>query len=162
LAAALPFKAAGIDIRKMTNVPFRSGPEAMVAAMGGHLDVALVSAVNPAPHVQSGKMRVLTQTAPTRAGGYLKDVPTWKELGIDVDYASAQGFAAPKGAPAGAVTFWEGVLAKLAKDPEWQQMLERSLWQSAYMTAAQMQEYYVSEFDRLSGVLTELDLVKQQ
>jgi putative tricarboxylic transport membrane protein len=89
-------------------------------------------------------------------------VPNWKELGIDVEYATAQGFAAPKGAPAGAVAFWEGVLAKLAKDPEWQQMLERSLWPGAYMTAAEMQAYYASEFDRLSGVLTELDLVKQQ
>ncbi|HMS79141.1 MAG TPA: tripartite tricarboxylate transporter substrate binding protein [Burkholderiaceae bacterium] len=161
LGAAIPFKAAGIDIRRMTNVPYRSGPEAMVAAMGGHLDVALVSAVNPAPHVQSGKMRVLTQSSPARLDGYLKQVPTWKELGVDVEYATAQGFAGPRGMPPAAVAFWEGVLGKLAKDPEWQKTLDRSVWQGAYMTSAEMRRYYESEFSRLGAVLGELGLVKQ-
>jgi putative tricarboxylic transport membrane protein len=160
LAAAIPLKAAGIDIRKMTNVPYRSGPEAMSAVLGGHLDVALVSAVNPASNVQAGKMRVLTQTTPERGAGYLKDVPTWKELGVNVDYATAQGFSGPKTMPPQAVVFWEGVLARFAKDPEWQKILERSLWASAYMNSADMKRYYESEFAKLKGVLTELGLAK--
>lgn len=161
LAAAIPLKAAGVDIRKMTTTPFRSGPEAMIAAMGNHLDVALVSAVNPAAHVQSGKLRVLTQTSSQRGSGYLKDVPTWRELGIDVEYATAQGFAGPEGMPKDAVAFWDGVLARLAKDPGWQETLERSLWTNAYMNSAQMQRYYESEFVTLKGVLEELGLTKK-
>lgn len=161
LAAAIPLKAAGVDIRKMTTVPFRSGPEAMVAAMGNHLDVALVSAVNPTPHVQSGKLRALTQTSPQRGGGYLKDVPTWRELGIDVEYATAQGFAGPQGMPKEAVAFWEDVLARLAKDPGWQQVLARSLWAGAYMNSGEMQRYYEAEFTKLKSILDELGLAKQ-
>jgi putative tricarboxylic transport membrane protein len=161
LAAAIPLKAAGVDIRKMTTVPYRSGPEAISSVLGGHLDVALVSAVNPAPHVQSGKMRVLTQTTPERGGGYLKDIPTWKELGVNVDYATAQGFTGPKTMPPGAIPFWENVLARMAKDPEWQNLLERSLWASAYMDAAEMRRYYESEFGKLKSVLEELGLTKQ-
>lgn len=162
LAAAIPLKAAGVDIRKMTNVPYRSGPEAIAAVLGGHLDVALVSAVNPAGNVQAGKMRVLTQTTPERGGGYLKDVPTWRELGVNVDYATAQGFMGPKGMPAQAVPYWESVLARFAKDPEWHKLLERSLWANAYMSAAEMRRYYESEFANVKGVLEELGLVKQQ
>lgn len=161
LAAAIPFKAAGIDIRKMTNVPYRASPESITAAIGGHIDVALSSVVNLTPHVQSGKMRVLTQTSPTRLDGYLKDVPTWKELGVNVEYSSAQGFAAPRGAPPAAIAFWESVLARLSKDPEWQKMLERSMWQGAYMTSAEMRRYYTEEFERFRGALNELGLVKQ-
>lgn len=161
LAAAIPLKAAGVDIRKMTTVPYRSGPEAISSVLGGHLDVALVSAVNPAPHVQSGKMRVLTQTTPERGGGYLKDIPTWKELGVNVDYATAQGFTGPKTMPPGAIAFWENVLARMAKDPEWQKLLERSLWASAYMNSAEMKRYYESEFGKLKSVLEELGLTKQ-
>ena len=161
LAVAIPLKAAGVDIRKMTTTPFRSGPEAMIAAMGNHLDVALVSAVNPAAHLQSGKLRVLTQTSPQRGDGYLRNVPTWKELGIDVEYATAQGFAGPDGMPKDAVAFWEDVLARLAKDPGWRETLELNLWSNAYMNAAQMKRYYDSEFGVLKGVLEELGLSKQ-
>ncbi|MGD9944231.1 MAG: tripartite tricarboxylate transporter substrate binding protein [Burkholderiaceae bacterium] len=162
LAAAIPLKAAGVDIRKMLTTPYRSGPEAMVAAMGGHLDVALVSAVNPAPHVASGKLRVLTQTSPVRGDGYLKDVPTWRELGIDVDYATAQGFAGPRGMPKEAVAFWDGVLERMSRDPAWREMLTRSLWSPAYMNSAEMQRYYESEFTKLKGTLDELGLSKSQ
>jgi putative tricarboxylic transport membrane protein len=162
LAAAIPFKAAGVDIRRMTTVPYRSGPEAMSAVLGGHLDVALVSAVNPAGNVQAGKMRVLTQTMSRRGEGYLKDVPTWKELGVDVEYATAQGFAGPKGMRPEAVAFWQSVLGRMAKDPEWQKLLDRSLWVSAYMDAAEMRRYYASEFDKLSAILGELGLAKGQ
>jgi len=161
LAAAIPLKVAGVDIRKMTTVPYRSGPEAISAVLGGHLDVALVSAVVTQGQVQAGKMRVLTQTTPQRGGGYLKDVPTWRELGVNVDYATAQGFTGPKNMRPEAVRFWENVLARMAKDHEWQKLLERSLWASAYMDSAEMGRYYESESAKLKSVLEELGLTKQ-
>jgi putative tricarboxylic transport membrane protein len=162
LAAAIPLKAAGVDIRKMTNVPYRSGPEAMVAAIGGHLDVALVSAVNPAANVQAGKMRVLTQSGGTRGGGFLKDVPTWKELGVDVEYATVQGISGPRNMPAAAVAFWEDVLARLSKEPEWQKVLERSLWENAYMNAVRSTAFYEAEHVKIRSALQDLGLVKVQ
>jgi len=162
LAAAIPLKVAGVDIRKMTNVPYRSGPEAMVAAIGGHLDVALVSAVNPATNVQAGKMRVLTQTGGKRGAGYLSEVPTWKELGVDVEYATVQGISGPRNMPAAAVAFWEDVLARLSKEPEWQKVLERSLWENAYMNAAQSTAFYDAEHVKIRAALQDLGLVKVQ
>ena len=125
------------------------------------LAVPAVAVARHVVDVQSGKMRVLTQSSPARLDGYLKQVPTWKELGVDVEYATAQGFAGPRGMPPAAVAFWEGVLGKLAKDPEWQKTLDRSVWQGAYMTSAEMRRYYESEFSRLGAVLGELGLVKQ-
>ena len=161
LAAAIPLKAAGVDIRKMTNVPYRSGPEAISAVLGGHLDVALVSAVNPVGNVQAGKMRVLTQTTAERGAGYLKDIPTWKELGVNVEYATAQGFTGPKSMPRQAIPYWEDVLARFARDADWQKVLERSLWASAYMNSAEMRKYYESEFANVKAVLEELGLAKK-
>lgn len=162
LAAAIPLKAAGVDIRRMTNVPYRSGPEALVAAIGGHLDVALVSAVNPQQNVQAGKMRVLTQSGARRGGGYLKDIPTWRELGIDVDYATVQGLSGARNAPPAAVAFWEDVLRRLSKDPEWQKVLERSLWDDAYLNAAQSTAFYEAEAVKIRSALETLGLVKVQ
>ena len=162
LAAAIPLKTAGVDIRRMTNVPYRSGPEAMVAAIGGHLDVALVSAVNPQANVQAGKMRVLTQSGAVRGGGYLKDVPTWRELGVDVDYATVQGVSAPRNAPPAAVAFWEDVLRRMSRDPEWVRTLERSLWDDAFMDAARSKAFYDSEYQKIRAALDAHGLIKVQ
>ena len=161
LAAAIPLRAAGVDIRKMTNVPYRSGPEAISAVLGGHLDVALVSAVNPVGNVQAGKLRVLTQTTAERGAGYLKDIPTWKELGVNVEYATAQGFTGPKSMPPQAIPYWENVLARFARDAEWQKVLERGLWSSAYMNSADMKTYYEGEFANVKAALEELGLAKK-
>ncbi len=160
LAAALPLKAAGVEIRKMTTVPYRSGPEALPAVLGGHIDAGLITAVVAQAHVEAGKLRVLTQSGAKRLGGYLQQVPTWRELGVDVEYATAQGFAGPQSMSREAIVYWEGVLARLARDEEWNKVLARSQWQSAYMTAAEHRKYYEAEFPRLRAVLQELGLVK--
>ena len=160
LAAALPLKAAGVDIRKLTTVPYRSGPEAITAVLGGHLDAALVSAVNTEQFVAAGKMRVLTQTAGKRLPGFLQQVPTWKELGVNIEYATAQGFAGPRGMAPEAVAWWEGVLGRLSRDEEWNRVVARSMWENAYMSAAQHRRYYEEEFPKLQAALVELGLVK--
>ena len=160
LAAAIPLKAAGVDIRKLTTVPYRSGPEAITAVLGGHIDAALVSAVNTEQQVASGKMRVITQSGAKRLPGFLASVPTWRELGVNVEYATAQGFAGPKGMSRDAVTYWESILARLSKDEEWNRQLTRSMWDSTYMTGAQHRKYYEDEFTRMQAILIELGLVK--
>ena len=160
LAAAIPLKAAGIDIRKLTTVPYRSGPEAITAVLGGHIDAALVTAVNTEQQVSAGKMRVITQSGGKRLPGFLAQVPTWKDLGVNVEYATAQGFAGPKGMPKDAVAYWESLLARLSKDEEWNRQLTRNMWDGTYMTAAQHQKYYEEEFAKMQAVLSELGLVK--
>ena len=160
MAAALPLKAAGVDIRKLTTIPYRSGPEAITAVLGGHLDAALVTAVNTEQHVASGRMRVLTQTAGKRLPGFLQQVPTWKELGVNVEYATAQGFAGPKGMSKEGVAYWEGVLGRLSKEEEWNRLLARSMWEGAYMNAAAHRKYYEDEFTKLQAALGELGLIK--
>ncbi len=160
LAAAIPLKAAGVDIRKLTTVPYRSGPEAITAVLGGHIDAALVSAVNTEQQVAAGKMRVITQSGGKRLPGFLQQVPTWKELGVNVEYATAQGYAGPRGMSREAVAYWESLLARLSKEEEWNRNLARSMWDSTYMTGAQHRKYYEDEFARMQAILVELGLVK--
>jgi len=160
LAAAIPLKAAGVDIRKLTTVPYRSGPEAITAVLGGHIDAALVSAVNTEQQVAAGKMRVITQSGGKRLPGFLQQVPTWKELGVNVEYATAQGYAGPKGMSREAVAYWEALLARLSKEEEWNRNLARSMWDSTYMTGAQHRKYYEDEFAKVQAILNELGLVK--
>jgi putative tricarboxylic transport membrane protein len=160
LGAAIPLKAAGVDIRKLTTIQYRSGPEALTAVMGGHLDAALVTLSVAQSLAEAGKLKVITQTAPTRRGGYLASVPTWKGLGVNVEYATAQGVLGAKGMTAEQTAYWEGVLARLSRDEEWKKLLARSHWEPAYMTAAEMKRYYDEEHAKLKAILAELGLTK--
>lgn len=160
LGAAIPLKAAGVDITKLTTVQYRSGPEALTAVMGGHLDAALVTLSVAQALTESGKLKVISQTAPTRRGGYLANVPTWKELGVNIEYATAQGVLGAKGMTPEQIAYWEGLLAKLSQDAEWKKLLARSFWEPAYMTSAEMKSYYDAEHAKLRTLLAELKLIK--
>jgi tripartite-type tricarboxylate transporter receptor subunit TctC len=80
---------------KMNHIPFKGGSEALQALLGGHID-ALADSSSWAPHVQSGKLRLLATWGEKRTGDF-KDVPTLKEAGYDVVVDAPNGIGAPKG-----------------------------------------------------------------
>ncbi len=78
LAGELLRLRAGIDIR---HVPFKSGPPAFAALMGGEVDMLFGSPSTISGHLQSGKLRALAAAAPSRLRGY-PEVPTMSEAGL--------------------------------------------------------------------------------
>ena len=84
--------AAGIEFN---HIPFKGGSEALQALLGGHVD-ALADSSSWAPHVQSGKLRLLATWGEQRTGEF-KDVPTLKESGYNVVVDAPNGIGAPKG-----------------------------------------------------------------
>jgi tripartite-type tricarboxylate transporter receptor subunit TctC len=80
---------------KMNHVPFRGGADALQAVLGGHVN-ALADSSSWAPHVQSGKMRLLVTWGERRTSEF-KDVPTLREVGYDVVVDAPNGVGAPRG-----------------------------------------------------------------
>lgn len=74
-------KASGVDF---TNVPFKSAGDAMTAALGNHI-AAVTSGLSDLVEMhRDGKLRVLATSGGVRSH-FLPDVPTFKELGFDVE-----------------------------------------------------------------------------
>ena len=89
--------AAGI---KMTNVPFKSGPDAMTNLIGGQVMMFTADFAVMVPQVKAGKVRGLAVTS-TKRSAVVPDLPTVNEaLGIK-DYELIAYFAAfaPAGTP---------------------------------------------------------------
>lgn len=126
LAIAKPLKAAGVDVGKLTVVPFRSSGDSMVALLGGHVDVVSATGPTVVPQVQSGKVRMLVSAAPQRGTGPLADVPTWRESEVAADYVSYNGVLLPPGVDAEQIRFWETALKKVAESPDWKALVEKS------------------------------------
>lgn len=100
-------------------VPYRGASAQKTDLLGGHLDVALVSA-GEVPELHggaTGELRMLAQFAKTRSRA-LPDVPTAEEVGLPVVMSSERGFAVPKEVPDVIVRQLEAALADAVSDPD--------------------------------------------
>src|SRR5690242_11172235 len=95
LASILVNQAAGI---KMVPVPYKGGGPLSTDVLGGQIDFAMASTAAQAQYVRSGKMRALALTGDRRSHT-MPDVPTLKELGVDVVANAWWGILAPAGTP---------------------------------------------------------------
>jgi tripartite-type tricarboxylate transporter receptor subunit TctC len=88
------------DIR-WVHVPYKGSSETTNAVLGGHIH-AVADSTGWASLVNSGKLRLLVTWGATRTKNW-PDVPTLKELGIDMVSNSPFGIAGPAGMDAGVV-----------------------------------------------------------
>jgi tripartite-type tricarboxylate transporter receptor subunit TctC len=65
---------------KMTPVSFKGAADIVVALLGGHVDVGIVTVASVMGHVKSGKMMMLGVQYPERVA-YMPEIPTFKEQG---------------------------------------------------------------------------------
>ncbi|HEX9673353.1 MAG TPA: tripartite tricarboxylate transporter substrate binding protein [Burkholderiales bacterium] len=161
IAAGLLMKAAGGNARDLKTVAYKGSSEAITNLLGGHIDLVTTAAGNAARHVESGRMRVVGVAGPRRFYGTLADVPTWKELGIDLVYGGFRGIVAPKGLSAEQVAFWEGVLRKATEVPEWQESLKKNYWSNDFLTGRDFAKELDDTYGAMKSVLVELGLAKQ-
>ncbi len=161
IAACLLVKALGGNARDLKAIAFKGSAEALTMLMGGHLDLATTAAGNAAPHVAAGRMRVVAVAAPTRLGGSLANVPTWREQGVDLVFGGWRSIMGPRGLTPAQVAYWEGVLRKATQAPEWRNDLEKNYWSEYFVTGAQFRKDLDREYADMTVVLTELGLAKQ-
>lgn len=94
--------AAGIEFRF---VSYEGTAPRMRALVGGHIDLAETNIPGGKEYLEANKLRLLAIATDERSKE-LPDVPTLKELGVNVTYSVNRGWMAPKGTP-------EPILAKL-------------------------------------------------
>ena len=89
-------KRAGID---MLHVPFNGTQPAVTALLSGTVNAAFVPMMAVKQHVESGKLKVLAITTPTRSS-HMPNLATFREQGYpDMDIFIWAGLAAPAGTP---------------------------------------------------------------
>lgn len=157
---AIAFSLAGIDIKKTRNVIFPSGGAATTAVMGGHVDVAPVTASFAASLARNGQVRVLAVAAPRRLGGALADVPTWREQGYDAVVSNWRTFLGTRKMTPAQVTYWENTFRRLSESDEWRKELAENLWLNDFLPSAEARKQMDRDDAQLRVFLKELALTK--
>ncbi len=161
VAIAKPLKAGGVDIGKLTVVPFKSSSESMTNLLGGHIDVVSASAINVIAQMKAGKIRVIAVASAERLGGDLASVPTWREQGIDAVYGSSQGVLGAKGLTPAQVRYWENTIKQVTDTPQWAAFLAKNLWKAHFLGSRDSLRYLNEEAASARVLLGDLGLLKQ-
>ncbi len=109
---ALIEKGGGV---KFKYVAYDGTAPRMNALLGSHIDMA-ESNLTQKGKADAGQMRFLA-IATEKRNPAVPDVPTLKELGIDVTYAVNRGLVAPKATPADVMAKLQSACAEAAREP---------------------------------------------
>src|SRR3982751_3179446 len=105
----------GMDI---VHVPYKGAAGAIADLVGGHVQAMISALQTVAPHVHSGRLRMLAVMS-TRRSEAFADVPTLKEAGMpDLEVETWYAMFAPVGTPIAIVARWNAELNQLLKEGE--------------------------------------------
>jgi tripartite-type tricarboxylate transporter receptor subunit TctC len=114
LAPVLLFARAGIDL---VMVPAKSEPQAVSDLISGQVDLYFGNSSALLPHINSDKIRLLAVGTAKRIPA-APDIPAVAETIPGFEFASWNGFSAPKGTPEPIIETIRSEVAAFAKSPE--------------------------------------------
>ncbi|MEN6568374.1 MAG: tripartite tricarboxylate transporter substrate binding protein, partial [Veillonellales bacterium] len=156
-------QSAGINIQQ---VPFRGEGESITELLGGHVQLIFVNPMSVKEHVKSGTLRVLAVADEQRLiDPVFSDVPTLKEMGIDVAINNWQAIAAQKNLPADVKAKLAAGLKAIVNDPKFMSDMEITGMRVEYLGPHELEEKWLSDNQKLSKIVHEtgiLDLIKAQ
>jgi tripartite-type tricarboxylate transporter receptor subunit TctC len=100
---------------KFKFVPYDGTRERMTALLSGAIDMGGLNVASGRKYIESGELKGFAIAAAERSK-HLPDMPTLKELGVDMIYALDRGIVAPKGTPSDVVEHWSQIFKMAAED----------------------------------------------
>ena len=97
-------------------VPFQGGTAARITGLlNGSIDLGGINMAAARTQRKDGKLKAFAIAADERSP-LVPDVPTLKELGVDMTYSLTRGVAVPKGTSKDKIDHWAGVFKKATED----------------------------------------------
>lgn len=152
--AAVFEEKAGIEVN---HIPYPGYAEAITALVGGHVDSTNIPLPDVAPQVEAGKLKLLAIAADERHPDF-PDVPTLKELGIDVSMGNYSGFVAPKGVDPEKIEAIDNAIGKAMQDPEIRDFLINAGFQPVYLNREEFAETVKAAEEQLDYLVNELGI----
>ncbi len=153
---ALVEKAAGI---KFKYVSYEGTAPRMNALLGGHIELA-ESNLTQKGKADAGELKFLAIAADRRSPD-MPNVPTLKELGVDVTYAVNRGLVAPKGTPADALAKLRTACGAAAKEPAFADAMHKQGTVVRHLDAAGYADFFKSNDALNKELAKDLGMLKR-
>jgi putative tricarboxylic transport membrane protein len=144
---------------KFKYVTFKGGGDAVLATLGGHVEVTTENMSEMLPLVEAGKMRLLAVTGERRFK-QAPDVPTLKDLGYKTVVATGRGFGMAPGVSKEAATTMEKALKQVYDSQTYKEYADRNMFEDAYLNSADFAKALVVQRAEQLEFLKAIGIVK--
>ncbi len=108
---------------KFKFVPYDGTAQRTQALLSGAIDLGGINVAANRKHIQGGSVKAFAIASDERSP-HVPDLPTLKELGVDMVYALDRGIVAPKGTPKDVIDMWAGIFKKAAEDADLKKQMD--------------------------------------
>jgi tripartite-type tricarboxylate transporter receptor subunit TctC len=140
-------------------VTFKGGGDAVLATLGGHVEVTTENMSEMLPLVEGRKMRILAVTGERRFK-QVPDVPTLTELGYKRVIATGRGFGMPPGVPKESAAAMEAALKRVHDSKAYKDYAERNMFEDAYLNSADFAKALAAQREQQLEFLKAIAIVK--
>lgn len=155
IAAASIEKGTGIELN---HVPHEGATPAVTALVGGHIDAVTVSPAEVRSQIEAGNLKTLAIMGDERSD-LLPDIPTFKELNIDVNNVGTwRGLMVPKDTPDDVAKKLEESFLEAAKSDEFVEFMETNGLGIQIKSSEEFEEFIKENQETYGEIISELDL----
>ena len=150
-------QAVGIDPKTVSFVSYDGGGELLPALLGNKIAFGASGFGEFLDQVEAGDVRVLAVTSDERVDA-LKDVPTLKESGIDLEFTNWRGVVAPPGISEEDKAVWIDAFTRMHASEAWKAELEKRGWVDAFATGEEFGTFLKEQDTEVAELLNTLGL----
>ena len=144
--------AAGL---RMRHLPTTGGGPAITQLLGGHSQVSGGGIAVVAPHIKGGKLRALASWGAKRHPNWA-DVPTFKELGYDLEAYLWVGLFTTAGVPEPTFKAMRDLVRKAINDPMYQQAMQKANVDIDYRDTPEFVRFFGEDYKRLGAAVARI------
>jgi putative tricarboxylic transport membrane protein len=161
ILAGLVAKALGQAPEDVNYIAHSGGGEAIATLLSRKDTVGVSSVSEFIPQIEAGKLRPIAVASAERVD-QLKDTPTLKESGIEVELTNWRGVVAPPGITAKQRSGLQDIVEKMTRTDSWKETLDREGWTSVVKVGDEFDEFLTNEVKRVDAVVEDLGIGKVQ
>lgn len=143
----------------ITHIPYTGAGPAVIGLLGGQVDALATGPASIVSQIKAGKVRALAHWGEGRLAA-LPDVPSFRELGINAEFAQWAGIFVPAGTPDAVVMRLREAVRQAAQDEKVRQVINNSGSPIQYLDAPEFQKYVDQDARRLADVVKRIGRVQ--
>ena len=159
IALSLLLKESGFSFRKARYIPYDGGGKALIGLLSSEVEVLVSGLGETINQHRSNSVRILGVSSEKRIKE-LPEVPTFKEVGLNVVFSNWRGVFASKSSTDQEIDTQEALIRQLVNSTEWQAQLSLYGWEPFYLEGRQFKEFLEAQEKTMRNTLIELGLVK--
>ncbi len=147
----------GLDL---SYVPYDGTRERMTALLSGAIDMGVLNVASGRKYLNGGELQGFAIAADERSK-FLPDMPTLKEVGVDMTFGVARGIVAPKGTPRDVIDHWSAIFKQAAENPDLLAQMDAKGTAVAYQNPDEYRAWAEAVYADFEGLAIKIGMYKK-